>query len=293
MKSFLHLEKNNSWMALILTAVFIFLSSTVVVEQTSAQGSLQVLPTRIVFEGRTRSAQVHLLNQGKEKATYRISFKNMRMTGNGGYEDVKEPLPGDKFAADLIRYSPRQIEIEPGASQTVRLLLRKKSDLQPGEYRSHMLFSTVPPKDSGKDIETLAPGNEKLKISLIPIFGVTIPVLVRHGNGSATADVANFQTHAPEKPEDKTRLTFNISRQGDRSLFGDISIKFTPENGSDETEVGRLNGVAVFTPNKVRKINVLLDPPKGLALKKGLLNITYKDHDDSKKVLASGQLKLP
>ncbi len=289
---FLQLEKNNSWMALVLTAVFIFLSSTVV-EQSSAQGGLQVLPTRVVFEGRTRSAQIHLLNQGKEKATYRISFKNMRMTETGGYEDVKEPLPGEQFAADFIRYSPRQIEIEPGASQTIRLLLRKKSDLLPGEYRSHMLFSTVPPKDTGKDIESLASGQEKLEISLTPIFGVTIPVIVRHGKGSATAGMADFQIHAPEKPEDKSSLSFNISRQGDQSLFGDISIKFTPQNGADETEVGRLNGVAVFTPNKSRKINLFLAPPKGLELKQGLLNITYKDHNESKKVLASGQLKLP
>jgi P pilus assembly chaperone PapD len=289
-----HMNKGCSSLMSFLMAISICLSFFLAAEESYAQGALQVLPTRVVFEGRTRSAQVSLINQGTETAIYRISFKNMRMTESGGYEDIKEPLPGEIFAKDFIRYSPRRVEIAPGASQTVRLLLRKNSDLPPGEYRSHMLFRSVPPKNSGKDIESLASDDQQLKISLVPVFGITIPVIVRHGKISATAKLEDLKVYPSEKKVEDSILSLRIDRQGTRSLFGDLSVKFTPENSGDTLEVGRLNGIAVFTPNNSRKLNFKLTPPKGIELKRGTITVAYNMNDgDGNKVLAEKQLNLP
>ena len=45
---------------------------------SQSAGDLVVAPTRIVFEGRTRTAQISLLNRGSAAATYRISLINRK-----------------------------------------------------------------------------------------------------------------------------------------------------------------------------------------------------------------------
>lgn len=274
----------------------VFLLPFVSIDESAGQGlgNLQVIPTRIVFDGRKRSAQVNVINQGTKPSTYRISFKDMRMKEDGSYEDVEKAHPDEKFASDLIRYSPRQVVIQPGESQTVRLLLRKKRDLPPGEYRSHILFRAIPPESTGKNIESLAGEKGEIRIKLIPIFGVTIPVIVRHGKGSATARMEGLKVNDSLKPGASTVLTLRLNRQGDRSLFGDLTARFTPDNGGEELEVGRVNGIAVFTPNKSRIVNFKLSPPEGVELKRGLLHVVYRENpDEGDKILAEKQLRVP
>ncbi|GJL77921.1 MAG: hypothetical protein NPINA01_09100 [Nitrospinaceae bacterium] len=293
---YLFIKKSFKGFSFCLIAVSAFLSLCITVEDSAGQGlgNLQVIPTRIVFDGRKRSAQVNVINNGVEPATYRISFKNMRMKEDGSYEDIEKALPNEKFAEDLIRYSPRQVEIQPGESQIVRLLLRKKRGLPPGEYRSHMLFRAIPPETSGKSIESLAGEKGEIKIQLIPIFGITIPVIVRHGKGSATAGMEDLEVNDPKKPGKSPMLTLRLNRQGNRSLFGDMTAKFKPENGGDELEIGRVNGVAVFTPNKSRIVSLKLSPPEGVELKRGLLQVVYRENpDDGDKILAEKQLRVP
>ncbi len=266
-------------------------------EKEGGVGSVMVAPTRIVFEGRTRSAQVKVINQGTKAGTYRISFKDMRMKEDGTYEDVKEALSDEKSAKDLIRYSPRQVVLKPGESQTVRLLLRKKKGLPEGEYRSHMLFTALPPEDAGADIESLAGKDGEVTLKLFAIFGVSIPVIVRHGKGSASAEMADLKLKEPEEPDapdaQKT-VSIRLNRKGNQSLYGDIHAKFTPNGGGEELEVGVITGVAVYDPNKTRVINLKLNPPEGTELKQGRLHVVYRDDPDkSDKILAESQLQIP
>lgn len=264
------------------------------VNLAQALGGLQVLPTRIVFEGRTRAAEVRVINNGTASATYRISFKNLRMKEDGSYEDIEKALPNEKFSSDLIRYSPRQVVIPPGKSQAVRLLLRKKRNLPPGEYRSHMLFRALPPENAGEDIESLAGDKQDIRIQLIPVFGITIPVIVRHGKVAATAGIEHLKLKDSQKPDTPHSLLLRLNRKGDRSLYGDLTVIFQPENGGEELVVSRLNGVSVFTPNKSRTLNLKLTPPEGVELKRGRLHVVYRENpDEGDKILAEGQLRIP
>ena len=113
-----------------LAAVAAFASVPVMAQ---GAGDLVVSPTRVVLEGRTRSAQLGLVNKGSTTATYRITVVNMHMDESGAIKEVAKPVDGQQFADDLFRYSPRQVTLEPGASQAIRLLLRKPKDLADGE----------------------------------------------------------------------------------------------------------------------------------------------------------------
>ena len=102
-----------------------------------AAADVTVSPTRIIFEGNTRKAQVSLINNSATPKTYRISWSCKRLTESGQYEEVEQARPGERYSDKMIRFSPRQIVLPPGKPQAVRLLLRKPADLAVGEYRSY------------------------------------------------------------------------------------------------------------------------------------------------------------
>ncbi len=255
--------------------------------------SLTVSPTRIVLEGRTRSAEVTLINRGTAPGTYRISFKNMRMLEDGSYEDIDTPGPGERFADKMIRYAPRRVVLEPGVTQTVRLLVRKPRDLAPGEYRSHLLFQAIPPPTAGADIEALELEEGEIRVQIRTIFGLSIPVIVRHGKVSASVTLSDLSLRPTEKPGEPPLVAFRLNRSGDRSVYGDVAVTFKP-NGGGETEVGLIRGIAVYTPNKSRTAQLPLRPPDGVELKRGRLHVVYRARvEEGGAVLAKAQLRVP
>ncbi len=256
-------------------------------------GDLLVAPTRLVFEGRTRAAELTLLNIGKQTATYRISFTHLRMTETGDLKEIEKPEPGDLFADPLVRYSPRQVTLDPNVAQTIRLQVRKPEGLAAGEYRSHLLFRAVPPENSQP--ETSVESSEEktgYSIRLTPIYGVSIPVIVRSGVTSAKASLADIGVRAPEKPGDPPSLEMKIRREGNESVYGNLRVLFAPASGKEQV-VAVLNGVAVYTPNSERLVRIPLQAPPGLALVRGRLKISYARAEQNGDVLASAETTLP
>lgn len=256
-------------------------------------GDLLVAPTRIVFEGRTRAAELTLLNIGKQTATYRISFTHLRMGEAGDLKEIEAAEPGDRFADDLVRYSPRQVTLDPNVAQTIRLQVRKPEGLADGEYRSHLLFRAVPPESSQP--ETSIETSEKktgYSIRLTPIYGVSIPVIVRSGTVTAKAALTDLVVRPAEKPGDPASLEMKIRREGNGSVYGNLRVTFTPASGKEQV-VAVLNGVAVYTPNPERLLRMTLQPPPGLALTKGRLKVTYARAEQNGDVLAVAESALP
>lgn len=122
------------------------LASLILLASHAFAGELMVHPTRVVFDGNTRTAQIDVINSGTETMTYRISLIRRRMTDTGEFVPVESAHEQERFADEMIRYSPRQVVIPPGGTQAVRLQLRKPANLEDGEYRSHLLFQALPPE---------------------------------------------------------------------------------------------------------------------------------------------------
>ncbi len=94
-------------------------------------GDLVVTPTRLVLDGRQTSEQVMLSNRGAETATFRVSLTLMTMDEDGNLRETDTPPAGLDSAAEMVRFAPRQVVLSPGASQAVRLTVRKPADLAP------------------------------------------------------------------------------------------------------------------------------------------------------------------
>ncbi len=66
-----------------------------------------------------------------------------------------------------------------------------------------------------------------------------------------------------------------VHRKGNRSDSGDLTVTYTPPNGS-ALEVSRINGLSVYSPLPARLTHVRLNLPEGVALKGGELHVVYR-----------------
>jgi P pilus assembly chaperone PapD len=253
-------------------------------------GDLTVTPTRVVFDGRTRSAQLSVINRGTKKATYRIAFHQLRMSEDGQMEEITTPGAGEKFADELLRFSPREVTLEPELAQTVRLQIRKPAGLPPGEYRSHLLLYAVPNEEEATP-GTVALKDKEIGIRLTPIYRVSIPVIVREGELPATAALEDL---AIQQKGAAPSLSFRLRRGGERSLYGDVTVTYVAADGRSTRVVGEIKGLAVYTPNEGRRVQMPLYPPPGLELKGGTLKVRFAEPRETREaVQTEASVPLP
>ena len=212
---------------------------------SAAHADLMLYPTRIVLTGNQRSAQVQIINRGDKPETYRINIVNNRMSDTGEIVEAKTAEPGEQFADTMLVYTPRQVTLQPGQSQTVRVSVRKPVGLADGEYRSHLQFDRVANTTAASDLESLAkPEAGQVAIVLQALVGVSISVIVRQGQTSAAVTLGELAV-IPAKGEARPALGFVFHRQGNQSAYGDATVTYTPAGGKG-VKVGEVAGIAVY-----------------------------------------------
>lgn len=253
-----------------------------------AQGDLLITPRRAVFEGTRQSQEFTLANTGNDTAKYNVSFVQYRMTENGSFEQITEPDSGQYFADKYLRVFPRSVTLAPNESQVVRMQFRKMPDMKPGEYRSHLYFRAVPnEKPLGEDA---AKDTASIGIRLIPIFGITIPIIARVGD--LPVEVQLDELSLDTKSDTVPNLAITFRRSGDKSVFGDILVNWVSPSG-DSKEVGIVRGIAVYTPNQVRRFTMKLRNVPEVNYSAGKLVVRYQAPNEQKSELfAEKELKL-
>jgi hypothetical protein len=257
--------------------------------QSYSQGNLLITPRRAVFEGSKKSLDLNLANTGQDSATYAISIVQFRMKEDGGFETITEPDPGQQFADKYIRFFPRSVTLGPNEAQVVKVQLIKTNELKPGEYRSHFYFRAVP-REKPLGEEEAVKDTTSISVKLTPIFGITTPVIIRVGenNTKTTLSEISFLTENDTIP--RLKMTFN--RSGNMSVYGDITVDHVSPLGKI-TRVGVANGVAIYTPNIIRRFQFDLNKIPGIDYRSGTLRIIYAAPSDVKPArYAEAELKL-
>jgi len=245
--------------------------------QLSAQGDLLITPRRVVFEGNKQSQELTLANTGQDTARYNVSFVQYRMTESGAFEQIEVADSGQFFADKYLRFFPRSVTLAPNEAQVVRMQFRRMPDMQQGEYRSHVYFRAVP-KETALGEETLA-DSTAIGIRLIPIFGITIPIIIRVGELDLKVDLADISLDT--KSDTIPNLAVTFTRSGDKSVYGDMTVNWVSGKG-ESVEVGVVRGIAVYTPNKLRRFTMQLRKPEGVDYSKGKLVVRYQAPNDLK-----------
>lgn len=232
-----------------------------------AQGDLLVAPTRVILDGR-RGTEVILSNIGTEEATYRVELELRRMTPEGGLIDIEpdDANQVERAALDMIRYAPRRITLPPGQPQAVRLSARPGADLPDGEYRVHMAFRAIPRPVRLTEEEQQERG---VKLKLIPIYGVTIPIIVRHGQLEVSAALEQPRI---ERDGDRNELHLTVNRQGKASTYGDLQIL---RQGTGEI-LYAARGLAVYAEVQSREFSLPVGADE-LARLNGPVRVEYRE----------------
>lgn len=231
----------------------------------NAAGDLLIAPTRVVFDGR-RGTEVILNNIGNEEATYRITLELRRMNDQGRLDDVDEvnATETEKAALGVIRFAPRRVTLPPNQPQSIRVGMQAAEGLPDGEYRAHMLFRAIPKAPAVDSAQEVATG---LKIQLIPIYGISIPIIVRKGNLQATAAMSNVRMGTNNEGP---TLEFDLNRQGNKSVFGEIHV--TKPGVAEPLSIAK--GIAIYPEIASRTVSLPL-PAEVAAKMRGEVIISY------------------
>lgn len=168
--------------------------------------------------------------------------------------------------------------------------LRKPAALAEGEYRSHLVFRVIPDVVEATGKQNTASKGISIKIS--PIYGLSIPVIVRQGILNATVRMTGLHLVAKDDAG-RPALVLTVEREGKKSVFGDFEVEWKA-SGSKTVTIGQMTSIAVYTPNTKRIMTIPLTLPKGLQLQGGTLSVRYVDASSSdKQLLSESTLEIP
>ena len=279
------LKRTLFFNTVLLIMSFLFLSGV----DLYAQGNLLITPRRVVFDGSTRSVDLNLANTGEDSATYAVSIIQIRMTEEGQFETISDPDPGQRFADPFIRYFPRSVSLAPGEAQVIKVQVTRRSQLQEGEYRSHFYFRAVPEvKPLGE--EPAEEVSEGISVQLRPVFGITIPVIIRIGEPDLSVTLSEPELTMANGNSPRLQITF--MRSGNMSVYGNLKVDHISPSGN-VTTVAIANGIAVYTPNEKRKFTLNLLRSGEVDYTEGKLKITYSAPSDVEpEIFAETELAL-
>lgn len=236
-----------------------------------AAGDLLVAPTRIVLDG-ARGTEVILNNIDDEPATYRISMELRRMNADGSIDEIDPATAteAERKALEIISYGPKRVVLAPNQPQAIRIGVRPPPNLPDGEYRAHMHFRAIP---DAKPATAPAGPATGVSIELRPIYGVTIPVIIRKGKLEALAAINNPKI---VREGGKATLALTLNRKGTRSTFGRIRA-LKPGQAEPVFEV---RGIAVYPELTDRQVSFSLDA-EDVAKLIGPVTIQYLEEPDA------------
>lgn len=254
--------------------------------------NLTINPKRLTFDRLGRSSAVYIFNQGALPATYDVKLIDRVMLPDGQIipadeaaqkPELKPVLDAMKSAMEMVIATPRRASLGPNAGQTVRVRAGGAAELPPGEYRTHLTVTAVPPADTGITADqAAAAAPESLSFRVTSVVGLSIPVIVRVGPADFRAAIENMavssETITPDGGGPARAvgvLSMDLVRVGASSIFGDVEIRGARERGRGDP-LGLVRGVGVYPEIPRRNMRILLQriPAKGEELE-----IIFRDDD--------------
>jgi hypothetical protein len=236
-----------------------------------AQGDLLIAPTRLVLDGH-RGGEVILSNTGNEPETYRVTLELRRMDENGDLRPIAEADANatEKAALAMIRYAPRRVTLPPSQPQSIRISVRPGADLPDGEYRVHMAFAALP---KVHPVAQAAPQKDGISINLTPIYGIVMPIIVRKGELTVKAALANPRLVRGAKGDE---FAVDMTRSGTESVYGDLLVY--PRGAKDPVFIAR--GIGVYPEISVRHAAFSITSQQEAALT-GAVHVEFREANEN------------
>ena len=161
--------------------------------------------------------------------------------------------------------------------------------MEPGEYRSHIYFRAIPEQPPLGEQEKRQ--DTAISVRLIPIFGISVPLIIRMGASNTQTSLSDLSLDRGKDAPSILNIVFH--RTGNTSVYGDLSVYFTPVQGKT-IQVGTIRGIAVYTPNTLRRFRMQLENNQDINYHSGKLHVVYatppSDHKST--TIAEAELVL-
>lgn len=215
-----------------------------------AKADLLVSPTRIIFGERERVKEVILINTGNVKRSYRIEWSEKTVSKTGQYLEIDEETP--EFAVSpFVRFSPRQVSLQPGERQVIKLLIRKNNQMDLDEYRSHLRFFALP-------IETELPEQSEVSgmaLRLDVLTSYTIPILYRTIEVKPQVNIVSVDVK--KNAIDKTEIFVTLNKKSSTSIIGSLFAYITDKDTGNRIRVGELNSVQMLHETEQTLVKII------------------------------------
>lgn len=261
-------------------AIILVILVSIVSMSLPAEARIDIVPQKIVIESRERNGELTVLNLMGVAGTFRIEIVNFVQDEDGVYQAIEEPLDSNFNPKNIVRVSPRQFRIEAGGRQKIRVSLRKPADLAEGEYRFHIKAIRLAQDDERR-------AGDPNGVSIIANIGVTIPVIVRHGQTESNAKLSDVKiVEASKTRNNQPELQMKIERSGNASTLGMVEVLWV--NSSNQAKrIGRIKNMNIFTDIEKRFVKIpLSEMPVG-----GTIQVRYVDGVNKGNVF--DEVKLP
>jgi hypothetical protein len=269
---------------LLVAFFFICISAST---DVAGQNSLVVSPRRLLFKDRVRTQEISLVNNGKDTVRYSLSFTETKMKEDGTVLSIKdiEADSGQNLASKNLKMFPRYVELGPQEAQAIRVRLVNAGRMSPGEYRSNIAVTPIVKKPPLADKLY-----STINLKLIPVVGVSIPVIILVGDYDGTIKITDLSF---KMIDGKTaRLFGTFERSGKMSVYGDLLVEHVTNQGYS-SHVATARGVSIYTPNKKRTFAIDLKDPESGKYSSGTLKLVFVTGVEERQVkLADAQLRL-
>ena len=205
-----------------MIAVLALIASTA---DTFAQAPLFISPQRVELYDSRRSEVLTVTNRTDRVASYALTLEDYSMTEAGVTTRV-DAL--EHSARRMIRFSPRQFVLQPGETQTIRVLARRTTQVNDGTYRTHLVFRESDLPEGGPSSDRGSAGGMSFGIGFR--FNIAIPVVVAAGDFEGAIGVAEASVQADA-------LTVKLTRSGNADAVGRVSVDWVRPDGHTEEVV--------------------------------------------------------
>jgi hypothetical protein len=219
---------------------------------TAAQAQLLLTPSVLNFGERTRVQELTVANRGSVTGVYRVEPVLFGLADDGQLAELPAGVAPHWSAASWLRFSPRQFELAPGETQSVRVVVRPPASAAAGGYRSHLRVRWIGPaatEPTPSLAGTAQAGALQMAIRIEPAWAV--PVLVHHKvtPGAARIDGVSIA----RLPDGTLQWWASWSRHGASASSGLYSLWLRQADGS-EHPLARPRGLRIYGDTPSREI---------------------------------------
>lgn len=260
--------------------------ATNTVAPTASGTNVTLNPKRITFDRTGKSATISVSSGGGAGA-FDVAVIDRVMLPDGQIVVATDPKAAAqaallKSAKPYLVVTPRRIRVAEGSGQAIRLRASATANLAPGEYRSHLTVTGIPPADAGLTAEEAAGQKEgQLSFRLNSVLAISIPVIlrvgpidVRAGIEKATLSYENISAGNGAAPVRTAVISLDLVRLGPNSLFGHIEVRGSKKQGNEP--IGAIRGIGVYPEIDRRAVKI---PLTRLPASGEQIEIQFRDDD--------------